>query len=316
MLLVAALPALGAGGSLEINHACATIAGCFPGDAPGYPVTITLPGAYHLTSNLVIPDADTDGIEIEANDVGIDLRGLAILGANCVSSGGVCSNSGFGNGVADDFLSPDRNWGTSLRNGTIAGMGARAAELGDQANLSDLTLRSNRFSVTVGDGSRVRRCVIEGSRMGVDSGSVVTDNVVSASSGAGLDLAGGSVASRNTTFGNDFHGITGGSGLVLTSNTSRDNVRNGIFVRHSVIAANAVYANGTGGDPLTNAGIDAVGSLVIGNTMTGNNGYGLEGIFVGYRENVINGNGAGTVTALGGPVNMGANSCNGTATCP
>ena len=32
-----------------------------------------------------------------------------------------------------------------------------------------------------------------------------------------------------------------------------------------------------------------------------------------YRENVINNNTAGTVT---GGVNMGANSCNGTATCP
>jgi hypothetical protein len=39
-------------GQLEINQACAVNTGCFPGDDPGFPVTITQPGSYRLTGNL------------------------------------------------------------------------------------------------------------------------------------------------------------------------------------------------------------------------------------------------------------------------
>ena len=49
-------------GALEINHACASGPGCFPGDTPNYPVEITQPGSYLVTSNLTVPDENTDGI--------------------------------------------------------------------------------------------------------------------------------------------------------------------------------------------------------------------------------------------------------------
>jgi hypothetical protein len=65
-LLAAAVAsrALASDGVLEINHSCATAAGgCFPGDTAGYPVQITQPGSYRLTSNLAVP-ASTNGIEV------------------------------------------------------------------------------------------------------------------------------------------------------------------------------------------------------------------------------------------------------------
>jgi hypothetical protein len=83
-LLAAASPAFGAGGVLEINHTCATLAGCFAGDTAGYPVTIASLGSYRLTSNLVVPDVDTHGIRVQADDVAIDLAGFAIVRADCV----------------------------------------------------------------------------------------------------------------------------------------------------------------------------------------------------------------------------------------
>ena len=43
--LAIAGPAAASDGVLEISRTCAIQTGCFPGDAPGLPVTITMPGA-------------------------------------------------------------------------------------------------------------------------------------------------------------------------------------------------------------------------------------------------------------------------------
>ena len=52
LLFALATPALAVDGVLEINQTCAVQTGCFAGDSPGFPVTITQPGSYRLTSNL------------------------------------------------------------------------------------------------------------------------------------------------------------------------------------------------------------------------------------------------------------------------
>src|SRR6266850_592227 len=49
-----------------------------PGDAPGFPISITQPGSYRLSGNLTVPAA-TNGIEISASNVTIDLNGFSIL---------------------------------------------------------------------------------------------------------------------------------------------------------------------------------------------------------------------------------------------
>ncbi len=49
--------------------------------------------------------------------------------------------------------------------------------------------------------------------------------------------------------------------------------------------------------------------------MSGNTGFGLSvASDTGYRANVISGNTGGTVTGVG--VDLGANACDGAATCP
>ncbi len=52
LLLTLATSAYASDGVLEINQACAVNTGCFPGDDPGFPVTVVQPGSYSLT----IPD--------------------------------------------------------------------------------------------------------------------------------------------------------------------------------------------------------------------------------------------------------------------
>ena len=50
-----------------------------PGDAAGFPITLSLPGSYKLTSNLVVP-AFTRGVLIQADGVTLDLNGFSISG--------------------------------------------------------------------------------------------------------------------------------------------------------------------------------------------------------------------------------------------
>lgn len=92
LLLALARPALAVDGVLEINQVCAVNTGCFPGDAPKYPVTISSSGSYRLTSNLFGIGANTDGIVVEKSYVTIDFNGFAIQGVGI--------GSGTGNGVA------------------------------------------------------------------------------------------------------------------------------------------------------------------------------------------------------------------------
>jgi hypothetical protein len=68
LTIALASPALAVDGVLEINQACAVNTGCFSGDAAGLPVTITAAGSYRLTGNLTVPDENTDGIAVSAND--------------------------------------------------------------------------------------------------------------------------------------------------------------------------------------------------------------------------------------------------------
>jgi hypothetical protein len=87
LLLALATPALAVDGVLGINQACAVNTGCFAGDTPGFPVTISASGSYRLTSKLNVPDENTGGISVNANDVGIDsVRTEANIGASLTRS--------------------------------------------------------------------------------------------------------------------------------------------------------------------------------------------------------------------------------------
>lgn len=113
LMLVAVLvpcAAYAGSGAFEINQDCVAV-GCFPGDAPGYPVTISQPGTYVLTSDIAPPGNEfTDAIEIPtATPVDVDLRGHTIDGGSTCAGTPVvdCTalkgRSGFsigGNGIA------------------------------------------------------------------------------------------------------------------------------------------------------------------------------------------------------------------------
>ena len=79
-------PAIAADGEILITHAKALAGNVTPGDAPGYPITLSKTGSYRLGGNL-IPGAGKNGIEITGDFVTLDFGGFTLNGRNIVEDG-------------------------------------------------------------------------------------------------------------------------------------------------------------------------------------------------------------------------------------
>jgi hypothetical protein len=127
MLLGTAAPTHAGDGVIEINQAKALAGGVTPGDAEGFPVTLSEAGSYRLTGNLTLPDADTNGIEIGTDHITVDLNGFAVIGpAVCTWTHDPpttsCSSTGSGSGITGDSSGfPPEN--ITILNGTVRGAG-------------------------------------------------------------------------------------------------------------------------------------------------------------------------------------------------
>jgi len=158
----------------EINQACAVGAGCFPGDAPGFPVTIGEPGRYRLTSNLAIADVDTSGIGLSgaiAGLVWIDLGGFEIRGpVVCPLPPLGCPLSG-GTGDGIHFVATDLRSSLAVENGSIVGMGRYAV----YSSARPALIRGIRASHS---GGRYGILVAEGS--------IISDSASSLNAGGGF----------------------------------------------------------------------------------------------------------------------------------
>ena len=84
--LFALSPTVPAYAAVVITQAKAIAGNVTPGDTPGFPVTLSLPGSYLLGSNLAVP-ANTDGVSITAHDVTLDLGGFRIYGSGVANKG-------------------------------------------------------------------------------------------------------------------------------------------------------------------------------------------------------------------------------------
>lgn len=283
-----------ADGQLEINQACAINTGCFTSDTPGFPVTIdgSAGRSYRLTGDLVIPNADSDGISISTNDVSIDLGGFTIMGLACVGAESNCTpSSGSGSGVASISAFTDKYPGISVTNGSIIGMGGFGVLLGNQAEASSLRVRWNGTNgVIVRISSKVfGNTAYQNGDDGISAGpgSTVLGNTADENGTRGIFADQGSTVSGNTAYGNVGTGIAVGNGSTVSDNTARGN-------------NNGISASG--------------GSAIHRNTVRQNRGFGLFlDATAAYRENVISSNFKGTVF---GGLNMFSNSCNGKTTCP
>ena len=301
LILLLPTMSLAGDGVLEINQTCAVQTGCFAGDSASFPVEITAPGSYILTSNLIVRDENTSGILVSSSDVGIDLNNFAIIRSGCEGTSSCSPAPGTGSGV--ERVSTE-NRGTSVKNGSITGMGNHGVFLGAQAEVTNLRARSNQ-----GDG------------INAGSGSTVSGNTALLNGNDGINVGTGSTVSGNTAFNSGNRGIFANSGSTVSGNTAYQNRSDGIDGGSGcTIIGNTAYDNGDSIDPALDDGIKCNdGCTVRGNTVRDNSGFGLNlGSFSSYRENTITDNATGTVT---GGTNLGGNLCHapgapGATMCP
>lgn len=337
-------------GVLEINQTCATLTGCFSGDTAGFPVTIdgSAGGSYLLTSDLAVPDANTDGILVTTSHVTLDLGGFSLHGPTVCSGTPVsCAPTGSGSGIRAGLVSNGTTRSVAVHGGIVHGFGSNGLLLRESARVDDVHVASNGSSgIVVGDDSIVTRCIAEsngsdGIKAGGDA-TVVTQCTAALNGSRGIYAGPGSTVTQSTARSNGGGGIEAGDGTggtkgnVITDNVSRENGRNGIYfwsggvARGNVVTLNAddgihasdgvlivdndVVDNGNGP---TDDGIEcAAGCSVRGNAVRANDGLGLNlGATSAYSGNTITLNAAGTVA---GGIGRSENYCDGAAApnCP
>ncbi|MDJ0786936.1 MAG: right-handed parallel beta-helix repeat-containing protein [Myxococcota bacterium] len=311
-VLAASAPTAAGDGVFEINQVCATTTGCFPGDDPGFPVTITgasgATGSYRLTGNLTTLSPAQNAIQVSRAGARVDLGGFTITCFRVGFPGGPCEpGSGSGAGVA---VVQDAFRNVSVRNGRIFHMAGDGVSLGDGARVEQVDAQENGRGIRVGAASIVREstATFNGSDgIAAGRGSVVLRNLVAGNGNDGIDAGSAVRVAENSAVDNDDDGIVVGSGSIVSGNVVSGSGDDGIKAgfRGSFVSQNTVSSNA--GDGI----VVSVSGSVRDNSVDTNGGFQLSlGASVAYGDNSID----GASTVFNG-TDTGGNVCNG-GPCP
>lgn len=195
-----------------------------PGDAPGFPVTLSRGGHYKLTGDLVVP-AHVSGIVIGARGVTLDLAGRTIGGPV------TCRHDEAARSVACDAasrfsavvgISSVGAAGTVIRNGIVQGFAGLGVHYGEGTVLDNLQVRSNAGVGIAGAGyatAGVVRAVLVQHNGGpgiVCEQMRIERSTFAANGGTGVDCR-GSWFIETVTRHNGGHGVAEGSKVGLRS---------------------------------------------------------------------------------------------------
>ena len=285
-------------GVILIEQSRALAGNVTPGDAPGFPVTITRSGSYRLVTNLST-DSQTfpgfNGIEVAADDVTIDLNGFTL------------SVGGYGISAGSSRIVDTHGRNLTIKNGTITGAGTNSSGIttvGYDTRVQDVVVRGNVGGISIGAAAGKRRAVIINSIVsGNVSGGItlyatdclIEGNLISNNSGVGVEIKDPSGTDQS------------GGGCTIANNT----------INQNTIGILAQEFSGKGGVHIRD------------NTIIGNSSFGLGlwitvGASVAYGGNVFMGNNGGNAnaqvgsiagTSLVGSIQIGPNVCGG-ALCP
>ena len=187
--------ALASDGTIEINQLCVNT-GCFDGDTAGFPVQITSPGSYRLTSDLDVRSLSSpqnrDAIAISSNNVSLDLNGFSLIGpVSCSGATPTCSPLGSGIGIVGTTLI--RN--ITIENGAIVGFG----EDGININGSPILIRD----MQINNNSDAGIVAISGGRF--------LDNDISGNGGIGIDTSNTGLILNSRFSNNGAEGVDAGA---------------------------------------------------------------------------------------------------------
>jgi hypothetical protein len=248
-------PAIADEGAFEISPLCVDT-GCFEGDSPGFPVTISNAGHYVLTGSLDVSDeADAENVSgivvLGLIDVSIDLNGFEIRGpVSCTGTpvSACSSTSGTGDGILAGV-----NSRVTIRNGAIKGMGDKGVQCAFNARgctVEDLRLDQN--------GS-------EGILSQVDTATFLTEVTATRNGGEGISIIDGSIRD-SVAYGNGANGVSV-SQATIDGVTTNENALDGIAGSGRIVDSSA---SGNGQD-----GIRCFGCIASGNTASSNGRYGM-----------------------------------------
>jgi hypothetical protein len=243
-----ALPALAGDGIIEIDGIRAAVGSINNdpvSDPPGYPVTITQPGSYRLTSNLGV-EANKTGIHILADDVSLDLGGFAVFGTTiCGGQPVICVGPTAGAGVLVEAQN------ASITNGTIGGIGADGVAHVEGAPQQTGIILRDLFLLWNSDRgvdlrnplallSNVRSILNGNDGMAIPPTSTTWGLTAEGNGGDGVHMVigGGVVVQQLHTRANTLNGLrreAGGS--VLRTIESASNIEGGISVRSDSIVS-------------------------------------------------------------------------------
>ena len=227
---------------LNQNTSVSGLPGC---PHSGFPIIICQPGSYRLSGNLTISDVNTDGIDITADKITLDLNGFTILGPVSCRPGTYpvqCSGSGTGLGIR-----AQTNNDIAVRNGTVRGMGGGGILLGGGGELvegvhADQNANASGFGIAITNGT-------------------VTRSTVKANAGDGIVTTFAGIVSLNAVSFNGGNGIKGNSTRVNNNSIVRngqDGIHGAILATFNVVTGNIGFgvANviGFGGNVITGNG--------------------------------------------------------------
>jgi parallel beta-helix repeat protein len=226
-------------GTIEINDAKVIAAG-------GYPYKITASGSYRLTSKLK-PPASTDGIDVSASNVTIDLNGFAIIGPGSSAITPVGISAGGANEV-------------TVENGTVTGFGI-GVELGNFGIVKNVHADVNGSGIQTGFDGLVEDCTANNCTLAIEPA---------------INCGGASTISGNTANGDADIGIAcAGNGCVISGNTANaDGVGIDCSGSGCLISGNVVFNNGTGIE--ANDTSTGIGGNVLKNTTNVSGPHSLE----------------------------------------
>jgi hypothetical protein len=251
--LYIAEPAHAVDGTTLIDQNRALAGNITPGDAAGFPVTISRGGSYRLSGNLTVPDVLTTAISIETGEpVSLDLNGFSIIGPHTGgprSCQAVTPGKGVGTGAANSNT-------VEIKNGTIRGMGCEGILLIGFANsVQNMRVRGNGGT-------------------GIQVSGLIANNTISANGGEGISTFNAVITGNHIDF-NEAQGIVSFAGVV-SNNVVVNNGAVGLFVPGnsgnpgtSVGYSNNTFIGNNGGGAQTFGGIQLGANLCGPNTLAG-----------------------------------------------
>lgn len=224
LLMFALIPAHPAEHVTTIDQIAALAGDVSPGDAPGFPVTLSRSGHYRLTGDLVVP-AHINGIVVGASGVTLDLGGHTVGGpVTCrhdqAARAVVCdAESRFSAVVGISSVGAS---GAVIRNGVVQGFAGLGVHFGDGTVLDTLQVRSNA-GVGLAGGGHAAAGVVRAVRVMHNGGpGIVCDQMhierstFEANGGTGVDCR-GSWFVNTVTRHNGGHGVAEGGKAGLRS---------------------------------------------------------------------------------------------------